>query len=63
MTQELVVWVLLAGLIGLLWVMTCAILTKDEPTGYALEDTEQNLQNQDTNQKERHNTSERTVAA
>ena len=60
MTQELVVWVLLAGLIGLLWVMTCAILTKDEPTGYALEDTEQNPK---TDQKDRHNTSERTVAA
>ena len=60
MTQELVVWVLLAGLIGLLWVMTCAILTKDEPTGYALEDTDQN---QETDQEDRHNTSKRTVAA
>ena len=59
MTQELVVWVLLAGLIGLLWVMTCAILTKDEPTGYALEDREQNQDDQ----KDRHNASKRTVAA
>jgi hypothetical protein len=59
MTQELVVWVLLAGLIGLLWVMTCAILTKDEPTGYALEDTDQNQDDQ----KDRHNASKRTVAA
>ena len=29
MTQELVLWVLIAGLIGLLWVWTCSILTKD----------------------------------
>jgi hypothetical protein len=31
MTPELVVWVLIAGLIGLVWVFTCAILTKDRP--------------------------------
>ena len=29
MTQELVVWVLVAGLIGLIWVFTCSILTED----------------------------------
>lgn len=29
MTPELVVWVLLAGLIGLVWVFTCTILTND----------------------------------
>lgn len=28
MTQELVVWALVAGLIGLVWVLTCAILTQ-----------------------------------
>jgi hypothetical protein len=29
MTQELAVGVLLAGLVGLLWVLTCAILSGD----------------------------------
>jgi hypothetical protein len=31
MTPELAVWVLIAGLIGLVWVFTCAILTEDQP--------------------------------
>ncbi len=29
MTQELILWVLLFGSVGLLWVFTCAILTQD----------------------------------
>lgn len=29
MTQELALWVLLAGLVGLVWVLTCAILPDD----------------------------------
>lgn len=29
MTQELSVWVLLAGFVGLLWALTCAILSED----------------------------------
>ena len=32
MTQELVLWVLIAGLIGLVWVLTCSILTEDRPS-------------------------------
>lgn len=32
MTPELVIWVLLAGLIGLVWVFTCTILTDDRPS-------------------------------
>lgn len=32
MTQELVLWVLLIALVGLLWVFTCAVLTKDRST-------------------------------
>ena len=59
MTQELVVWVLLAGLIGLLWVMTCAILTKDQPAAYASEDAEHD---READQVERHSSSKRTVA-
>ncbi len=31
MTPEVVTWVLIAGLIGLVWVFTCAILTDDRP--------------------------------
>jgi hypothetical protein len=29
MTQELVVWTLLTSTVGLVWLLTCAILTKD----------------------------------
>lgn len=38
MTQELVIWVLLAGLVGLLWVLTCAILTQDRSRTHAPRD-------------------------
>ena len=31
MTQELVLVVLLSGLVGLIWVMTVAILSSDQP--------------------------------
>lgn len=31
MTQELILGVLLTGLVGLIWVMTVAILTDDHP--------------------------------
>lgn len=30
MTQELSVWVLLAGLLGLMWILTYAILSDDQ---------------------------------
>lgn len=29
MTQELIIWVLLAGSVGMIWVLTCALLTQD----------------------------------
>jgi hypothetical protein len=29
MTHEFVVWVLLAAMVGAIWILTCVILTKD----------------------------------
>jgi hypothetical protein len=41
MTPELVIWVLIAGLIGLVWVFTCTILTDDRTNraGHSDEET------------------------
>lgn len=35
MTQELSVWVLLAGLLGLMWILTYAILSDDQTAAAA----------------------------
>lgn len=41
MTQELVVWALIAGFIGLVWVFTCAVLTQDRAAAERAEDEQE----------------------
>jgi len=60
MTQELVLWVLIAGLIGLLWVLTCSILTKDRP---ARQPSTDRTHDRDTDQAVSHNPIKQRVAA
>jgi len=60
MTQELVVWALVAGLIGLIWVMTCVVLTEDRSVGDSVGD---GAEAQDNDQAERSSPTQRRVAA
>lgn len=55
MTRELAVWVLLAGLVGLLWVLTCVILSGDH-AAVAPESVEKDTQTEHRDQQ--HRTSE-----
>ncbi len=60
MTQELVVWALIAGLSGLVWVLTCAILTQDRPAEDSPRDAGEHT---DTDQTESPSAPQRRVAA
>jgi hypothetical protein len=48
MTQELIFWVLLLGSVGLVWVFTCAMLTRDRSRNRPLDESALNDQ-QDAN--------------
>ena len=38
MTQEIIVWALLAGLVGLIWVIAVGILSTDHPSQHDQQD-------------------------
>ena len=38
MTIELIFWVLLVAMVGLVWIFTCAILTQDRSTTASLDE-------------------------
>jgi hypothetical protein len=60
MTQELVLWVLIAGLIGLVWVLTCSILTEDRPSRRPSGD---GTQDRETDRADSHSPVKQRVAA